>query len=67
MVPLLVGSIQDLVLQLNEKEYDLGDLKSELIKQKMVLEALDDKLKNLYKELNLPYAPPSDNFVLKKQ
>ena len=67
LVPLLVGSIQELVLQLNEKEYDLGDLKSELIQQKMALEALDDKLKILYKKLNLPYTPPSDNFVLKKQ
>ncbi|MDG2342970.1 MAG: tail fiber domain-containing protein, partial [Flavobacteriales bacterium] len=67
LVPLLVGSIQELVLQLNEKEHDLGGLKSELIQQKMALEALDDKLKILYKELNLPYTPPSDNFVLKKQ
>lgn len=67
LVPLLVGSIQELVIRLNEKEYDLGDLKSEIIQQNMELDALDEKLKNLYKELNLPYTPPSDNFVLKKQ
>jgi hypothetical protein len=66
LVPLLVESIQELVLKLNEKEIDIENLKSEIINQKIQMEDFDLKLYNLYKKLDMPYAKPSNSFVLKK-
>lgn len=66
LVPLLVGSIQELVFKLNQKETDLEDLKSEIIYQNQAIQDLNDKLNNLSIKLGIPVEEPTNSIVSKK-
>lgn len=66
LVPLLVESIQDLVVKLNQKETDLEDLKTEIINQNQAIKDLYNKLNKLSNKLGVSVEEPSNGVFLKK-